>query len=45
MSTNPTDKMSDRKSKGMPANVLEHCQRIAKEGNEKYLKDSDKRLQ
>lgn len=37
--------MPQPKSKGLPNSVMEQCQRIAKEGNEKYLKESDARLQ
>ena len=37
--------MPQSKNEGLPDSVMEQCQRIAREGNEKYLRESDARLQ
>ena len=37
--------MPQNKKQGVPESVMDQCQRIAREGNDKYLKESDARLQ
>jgi hypothetical protein len=36
--------MPKKNEKGMTEDIMQQCQRIAEEGNMKYLKESDERL-